>query len=74
MFPKRYESILFGFLLSGAITFLVSGTSTLRAVGLGMGFMHLWIGAWVMAWSVAFPAVLFAGPFTRRVVHRLVRQ
>jgi hypothetical protein len=74
MFPKKYEPILFGFLLSGLMSLLVSGISTLRTMGLVTGFMNIWIGAWLMAWLIAFPVVLIAAPFTRRVVYRLVEQ
>ena len=33
MIPKKYAPILFGLLLSGLMSFLVAGISTLRAVG-----------------------------------------
>lgn len=74
MFAKKYESILFGFFLSGMMSFLVSGISTLRATGLVVDFINIWLGAWLVAWSIAFPAVLFAAPFTRGAVRRLIKQ
>ncbi len=72
MFPKKFEPILFGFLLSGIMSLLISGVSTLRAVGLAAGFMDLWMGAWFAAWAVACPVVLFVAPLTRRLVGLLV--
>lgn len=72
MIPKKFEQILFGLLLSGMMSLLVSGISTLRAAGLTAEFMNIWIGAWLMAWLVAFPAVLLVAPLTRRMVHHLV--
>ena len=70
--PRRFEPILFGFVLSGMMSCLVSGISTLRTLGPIAGFGHLWIAAWLTAWLVAFPAVLLAAPVTRRIVRQLV--
>lgn len=72
MIPQKYASILFGFLLSGFMSLLVSGIATLRALGLPPGFVGLWLHAWLNAWLVAFPAVLVVAPLTRRLVQRLV--
>jgi len=73
MFSKKYETVLFGFLLSGLMSFIVSGISTYRALGLAGDFPAHWVGAWFAAWMVAFPVVLFAAPFTRRAVQYLVK-
>lgn len=72
MIPKKYAPLLFGLILSGLMSFLVSGISTLRASGLGPHFMGIWIGAWLTAWAIAFPVVLVLAPITRRFVERLV--
>ncbi len=74
MIPARYASILFGFILSGLMSFMVSGISTLRAVGAAPDFGALWMSAWVPSWMVAFPAVLIVAPLTRKLVAKLVRQ
>ena len=72
MFPRKFEPYLFGLILSGLMSFVVAGISTVRAVGLTDGVMGLWITAWLTAWAVAFPLVLVIAPFTRRVVQRLL--
>ena len=72
MFPSKYEPVLFGLVLSGLMSFLVSGISTLRATGLVDGFMVMWISAWLMAWLVAFPTVLVVAPVAKRLVKRLI--
>ncbi|HRE15576.1 MAG TPA: DUF2798 domain-containing protein [Rhodocyclaceae bacterium] len=72
--PSRFAPILFGFVLSGLMSCIVSGIATLRAVGLVTTFPQLWVGAWLTAWAVAFPIVLFAAPLTRRLVQRLVAE
>ncbi len=71
MIPKKYAPILFGLILSGLMSLLVSGLSTLRAAGPVPGFVTLWLGAWLIAWAVAFPCVLMVAPLTRRLVDRL---
>lgn len=73
MIPARFANILFGFLLSGMMSFIVSGIATVRAAGLVNGFFGLWMSSWVPSWMVAFPTVLLVAPFTRRLVARLTR-
>ena len=73
MIPARYSHILFGLILSGLMSLMVSGLSTLRAVGPVAEFPMLWLGNWAYSWSLAFPAVLIVGPITRRIVARLTR-
>ena len=73
MIPARFAPALFGFILSGMMSLLVSAISTLRAVGLASGFVHLWLSGWLTAWLIAFPVVLVLAPMTRRIVDRLVQ-
>ncbi len=72
MIPARYSQILFGFILSGMMSCIVSGLSTFRALGLGPHFPMLWAGNWAVSWALAFPTVLVVAPITRRIVARLV--
>ena len=74
MIPARYSHILFGLILSGLMSFLVSCIATLRAIGLDDGFMGTWMLSWLSSWAVAFPTVLVVAPITRRIVARLVRR
>lgn len=69
----RFAPLLFGFLLSGMMSFFVSGIATLRAVGAIDGFFGLWISAWLPSWAVAFPAVLVMAPLVRRIVAAVTR-
>ena len=73
MIARRYAPLLFALLLSGFMSLMVSGISTLRATGPVPGFLALWISAWLAAWLFAFPAVLLVTPLARRAVERLVR-
>jgi len=73
MIPARMAPILFGFILSGLMSLIVSGIATVRAAGLADGVFGLWMGAWITSWLVAFPTVLVVAPMTPRVVAKLVR-
>ncbi len=73
MIPARFAPVLFGFVLSCLMSFVVSGISTFRNAGLVDGFFGYWIGAWLPSWFIAFPIVLVVGPVARRIVGRLVK-
>lgn len=73
MIPARYAPLLFGFLLSGMQSCIISGVATLSALGLPPDFLERWMSAWLHSWAVAFPAVLVIAPFTRHLVGRLTR-
>lgn len=72
MIPKKYEAIVFSAILSGQMSLLVSGISTLRAIGLAADFVSVWTSAWLTAWLFAFPIVVLVAPLTRRVIRVLV--
>jgi hypothetical protein len=71
--PARFAPFLFGFILSGLMSFSVSGIATLRNAGLVDGVFGLWVSAWLLSWMFAFPVVLVVAPITRRLVGMLVR-
>lgn len=72
MIPAKFAPALFGFILSGLMSLIVSGIATLRAIGWDAGFVGLWCGAWLTAWLFAFPIVLLVAPLANRLVRRLV--
>jgi hypothetical protein len=72
--PPRFAPFLFGLLLSGMMSFLVSGVATFRALGAVDGFLGFWVAAWLPSWAVAFPTVLVAAPLVRRIVAALTRE
>lgn len=71
MIPARFAHIAFGFILSGMMSFLVSGISTFLAIGMVPGFVAQWLGGWLPSWAVAFPIVLIVAPLARRLVAAL---
>lgn len=71
--PARFAPVLFGFILSALMSFLVSGIATFRNAGLVEGFLGLWVSAWLPSWLIAFPVVLVVAPIARRLVGVLVK-
>lgn len=71
--PRRFESIAFGFLLSGFMSFLVSGLTTALAIGAGADFPSIWITSWISSWAVAFPSVLIVAPIVRKILGLIVK-
>ncbi len=73
MFPARFAQPLFGLILSGFMTFIITAIATWRVIGLSPAFVGDWLGSWITSWIVAFPIVLFVAPLTRKLVARLVK-
>jgi hypothetical protein len=73
MISRKFAPVLFGFILSALMSFIVSGISTVRTVGLVDGFANLWLSAWLPSWFIAFPIVLIVAPIARQTVQHLVR-
>jgi hypothetical protein len=74
MLPPKFAPLLFGLILSGLMSLLVSGIATIRAIGIPPEFVLTWIEGWLTAWVIAFPIVLIVAPLTRKLVQRCVVQ
>lgn len=70
----RLQPYLFGLFLSCFMSSIVSGISTVRAVGFSDGVLLTWLTSWMSSWAVAFPAVLVVAPIVRKIVDFIVRQ
>jgi hypothetical protein len=70
--PPRFALPMTGLLLTGIMTCVVSGISTLLALGAGAEFLAKWTAAWMASWLIAFPTILVVMPLVRRLVARLV--
>jgi Protein of unknown function (DUF2798) len=72
--PKRFAPFLFPFLLSGFMTFLITGISMTRVLGIDSlvndpgNFLQIWIKTYVSSWLVAYPILLLVIPVVRRMV------
>ena len=70
--PARYAAVVLPWFLSCIMTFLISGISTLRGVGLAPGVLQLWLGSWGISWLFAFPVLLAVLPLVRRLTAAVV--
>lgn len=70
--PARYANLVFGLLLSGIMTLLISGLTTFINLGFARDFFSVWMHAYGASWVLAFPIVVVVAPFVRKVVNRLV--
>ncbi|UTS79026.1 DUF2798 domain-containing protein [Phaeobacter piscinae] len=73
MVPARFAPVLFGLILSGVMSCIVTGVATLKAVGLSAEAPGLWMSAWSFGWPVAFVVVLGVAPAVRRLVAWMVK-
>jgi hypothetical protein len=70
--PAKYNAVVFPFVLSTLMSFIISGVSTWRALGMVDGFFGKWMMAWGFSWLVAFPTVLLILPIVRKLVAQFV--
>ncbi|MFJ5370733.1 DUF2798 domain-containing protein [Bosea sp. CER48] len=70
--PARYAGVAMPFFLSILMTFVVSGISTLKALGPTVEFLQTWPASWALSWIVAFPTLLLVLPIVRRLVALVV--
>ena len=70
--PHRFTPVVTAFLLSGLMSCMVSGISTLCSIGVAEMFFVKWMTNWAWSWSVAFPAVIVVLPVVRVIVARIV--
>jgi Protein of unknown function (DUF2798) len=72
-----FPNIVFGFILSGLMSLIVSGISSARVYGLDRinenlyAYAIAWLNAYLSSWVVAFPVVLVIAPLVRKIVHKL---
>jgi hypothetical protein len=73
MIPRKFEPVLFGFILSGLMSLIVSGISTLKVTGPGPGVLGRWapgsppgcsrsrVSSWRHRWRAASAGVWLPG-------------
>ena len=74
LIPKKYEFLIFSFLMSSFMTFIMSGVVSYINMGLVDGFLKLWSTAYVNSFVVAFPSVILVVPLVRKLVVKLIKQ
>lgn len=70
----KAASLLFPLVLSCMMSFLISGITTLKAVGFIDHFFAMWMSAWIVAWMFAFPSVLVCAPIAQRLVRWILKK
>ena len=73
MIARKFEPVLVGGVLSGLMSWVVSGIATFKAAGQSPDFLTLCITSWLTAWLIAFPVVLLAAPLSRRLVQLVLK-
>ena len=69
--PVRYAPLVFALLLTGCMTFIVSGVTTLINIGLPADFLWRWGRAWLPTWAIAYPVMLVLRPVVQRATDRI---
>jgi hypothetical protein len=58
-------------LLSGFMSFIMSGAITFINLGFVQGFLSIWFHAWLVAYAIAFPTILLVFPFARKLAMKI---
>ncbi|UWQ91779.1 DUF2798 domain-containing protein [Aliisedimentitalea scapharcae] len=74
MIPARYSQLVFSLILSGLMSFIVTGVATFTNMGFGAQLFSSWMGAWSVSWPIAFLVAFLAAPHVRKLVSKLVQQ
>ena len=72
--PARYGALVMPFILTAMMTCVISGISTVNALGFTALVLRDWPRAWSMSWIVAYPTILVVLPVVRRLTAMVVDQ
>ena len=73
MIDKKYQNIVFAFLMALFMSCIMSLVISIFNVGLADNIIHIWLKAWAFAFVVAFPTVTFVAPIVRKLVAVMVK-
>lgn len=71
MLSVKYLHQVQALLLSGFMSFIMSGAITFINLGRTEGFAGIWLHAWILAYLIAFPTILFVFPFARKLAMKI---
>jgi hypothetical protein len=71
MISVKYLPQVQAALLSGFMSFILSGAITFINIGFVKGFVGIWLHAWLVAYAIAFPTVLLIFPFARKLAMKI---
>lgn len=72
--PPRFGRILVPVILTFFMTAIVSGLSTVIAIGFNWMALGIWPKAWMASWAIAAPTALFVLPLTQWLTSFVVRK
>lgn len=71
MVSVKYLHQVQALLLSGFMSFIMSGAISFINVGFVGNFIDIWFHAWLVAYAIAFPSVLLLFPIARKLAMRI---
>ena len=74
MIPKKYEMVLFAFLMSLFMAGFMSFIVTLINMGFVDGLLGFWLEAYWKAFLVAFPTIMVVVPKVRKLTGMLIEK
>ncbi len=69
----KYTTLLFGFVMGGFTSFIISAVLTLVNSGTGDFLIH-WLRNWMIALSLAVPIATFVPPIVRREITKITEE
>jgi len=72
--PKKYNTVVFSFVMAVMMSCIMSLFVTFRNIGLSEDFLLRWLNAWAGAFVLGFILNLFVVPTVRKVVDRVVEK
>jgi len=72
LIPKKYEILLFAFLMSLFMSGFMSLIITYINLGFIDNFIIIWLEAYWKAFIVAFPTIVVVVPFVKKIVGKLL--
>ena len=72
MINKKYEVLLFAFLMSIFMSLVVSILMTLINMGFADQFLYIWFDTYLKVNIIVFPAILINTPLVKKLVGLLV--
>lgn len=74
IFSARYQRLVFTFLMSVYMVFIMTFVITLVNTGFVDGFALRWLKAFVVAWPIAFVLILMGAPQLQKLAGKLIKQ
>jgi hypothetical protein len=74
IFSARYQRLVFTFLMSVYMVFIMTFVITLVNTGFVDGFALRWFKAFAVAWPIAFVLILVGAPRLQKLAGKLIKQ